>query len=323
MSTPSVTPAQIVAAILAAIVPLLTLVGVDLTSVQLDALAELRGIALALIGADAAIRIGRAFNLNGVLKAKALHAAAHASTPPTDERVRESGVTNIACMVVIAVAVGMVIVGTWATVAHSAEPDLSNGRTHVVVGRPLATPAQTVRRVWPAGSGQSARYVTLRVGRASLPRTWEAWELEQLRGWAKRAHWRTAAGKGFDLTPGVTGKEWRVDRRILSGVNATARAGASRCDVISGWRDSSLQTRLWQLFLAGLGNPANPPGTSKHEARDGLPATAADTYCNGIAFWTWAKGAGVQSYAKARGLTNPYAHEPWHVEYSTPLGVTG
>lgn len=85
MAAPSITLAQIVAALMAAILPVLTLVGVDLSREQVDALQQLTDLAMALVGADAAIRVGRAFNIDGVLKAKAIDALAKttAETPQT------------------------------------------------------------------------------------------------------------------------------------------------------------------------------------------------------------------------------------------------
>lgn len=42
---------------------------------------------------------------------------------------------------------------------------------------------------------------------------------------------------------------------------------AHRCGVriVSAWRSYAKQAYLYALFKAGIGNPANPPGTSTHE----------------------------------------------------------
>lgn len=56
---PDITPAQIIAAVFGALFPALTLIGVDLSAEQKDALEELKWLALGLFGADAAIRVGR------------------------------------------------------------------------------------------------------------------------------------------------------------------------------------------------------------------------------------------------------------------------
>lgn len=65
---PDITPAQVVAAFFASLLPVLTLAGVDLSLEQIDALSDLKLVALGLVGADAAIRVGR--NLGGRPKAR-------------------------------------------------------------------------------------------------------------------------------------------------------------------------------------------------------------------------------------------------------------
>jgi hypothetical protein len=60
LKTPDFTPAQIVAAVFGAILPVLTLVGVELSPAQVAALDDLYKVALGLFAADAGIRIGRA-----------------------------------------------------------------------------------------------------------------------------------------------------------------------------------------------------------------------------------------------------------------------
>lgn len=59
MSKPDLTTAQILGAVLAAIYPVLTLLGADLDPAQRDALDNLIAIGAALIGGDALIRFGR------------------------------------------------------------------------------------------------------------------------------------------------------------------------------------------------------------------------------------------------------------------------
>ncbi|MCW2922270.1 MAG: penicillin-resistant DD-carboxypeptidase [Thermoleophilia bacterium] len=206
--------------------------------------------------------------------------------------------------------------------ANAAEPNLNDGRAHVMVGRPIATPGAKLRRIYPTGL-QPRSGVTLIATRSSSPRYFETFELDIVRGFAQRRGYRTqqTAPGGIDLTANLDGKEYRVDRRILSAMNATARRAGGSCTVISGWRDSAKQLKLWLSYLAGTGNPANRPGTSKHEAAWRMPSGAADTYCNNVAFWTWARARGVTSFAKSRGLRQPYAHEPWHVEYVLAPGA--
>lgn len=78
--------------------------------------------------------------------------------------------------------------------------------------------------------------------------------------------------------------------------------------VNSGYRSSDEQQHLYDLYLSGEGNPANPPGSSNHEAEPwgGPSALAADL-------------AGDLDTANARaaefGLHFPLASiEPWHVQ---------
>lgn len=56
---PDITPAQLVAAFFGGLMPALTLVGVHLSPEQVNALDDLRTVGLGLLGADAAIRVGR------------------------------------------------------------------------------------------------------------------------------------------------------------------------------------------------------------------------------------------------------------------------
>ena len=79
-----------------------------------------------------------------------------------------------------------------------------------------------------------------------------------------------------------------------------------KVDIQSGFRSAADQQRLYDLFLAGDGAPANPPGRSLHEK--GL---AVDANIDGTNFWDF---RGVRTLAGKYGLKQPYAHEPWHVE---------
>lgn len=62
---PDITPAQAIAAVFGAVFPVLTLLGVDLSPVQRDAVEQLKYLALGLLGADAAVRVGRSNALKG------------------------------------------------------------------------------------------------------------------------------------------------------------------------------------------------------------------------------------------------------------------
>lgn len=71
-----------------------------------------------------------------------------------------------------------------------------------------------------------------------------------------------------------------------------------------GFRSRAEQTRLYNLYLAGKGSPANKPGTSKHELGE-----AADVACD-------AKHDQLRAdLAKKFGFLQPYFKtEPWHLE---------
>jgi hypothetical protein len=219
----------------------------------------------------------------------------------------------------ILLAVAAVIAGGTKAAHAATQPDLTNGRAHVIVGRPAGT-NRPLRRIYPANA-REPRGVTLLLARSSVPHYWETYELDTVRAWAARRGWRTQEAKhgGIDTTPNLVGKEYRVDRHLRTALNATARKAGTTCTIISGWRDSSLQVHLWMLYLSGMGNPANRPGTSRHEApARGTSAGAADTYCNGIAFYAYATRHDVWTFAYSRGLRTPYnPREPWHEEYAT------
>lgn len=79
--------------------------------------------------------------------------------------------------------------------------------------------------------------------------------------------------------------------------------------ITSGYRSPAEQQRLYDLWRAGKGNPANRPGTSRHEVGEAADLTGA----------RGAAGAWYRGNAGRFGLRFPYAHEPWHVERdSTP-----
>jgi GH24 family phage-related lysozyme (muramidase) len=98
--------------------------------------------------------------------------------------------------------------------------------------------------------------------------------------------------------------------RVLESCSA---AGTS---VLSGARSTERQRQLYDDFLAGRGNPANPPGTSWHEYGEGIPggphALAVDFN---------------QPYPHGQpGLIFPIPGEPWHAQPSEipePARVAG
>lgn len=68
---PDITPAQVVGGAFASVGPVCVLLGVHLSKIQLGAVDDLKLIALGLIGADAAVRIGRNIK-DGKVEAAAL-----------------------------------------------------------------------------------------------------------------------------------------------------------------------------------------------------------------------------------------------------------
>ena len=82
----------------------------------------------------------------------------------------------------------------------------------------------------------------------------------------------------------------------------------------SGWRSSQRQKELYEDYLAGRGNPANPPGTSNHEA---IPYSTPMALAVDL--------AGNLDEARRRcaefGIHFPIAGEEWHaqpVEVASP-----
>lgn len=78
----------------------------------------------------------------------------------------------------------------------------------------------------------------------------------------------------------------------------------TRIAIRSGYRSRAEQQALYDAWRAGRGNPANRPGTSRHETGE-----AADLRWLGAGSQAWA-----HENASSYGLHFPYSHEPWHVE---------
>jgi lysozyme len=86
---------------------------------------------------------------------------------------------------------------------------------------------------------------------------------------------------------------------------------ATGCRVRSGWRSSEEQAQLYHCYLTGScnnGNPANPPGSSNHEAAPfGEPA--------GLAADLEGDLATAHALAPSFGIHFPIANvEPWHAQ---------
>jgi GH24 family phage-related lysozyme (muramidase) len=98
--------------------------------------------------------------------------------------------------------------------------------------------------------------------------------------------------------------------RVLEACSA---AGTS---VLSGARSTERQRQLYNDYLAGQGNPANPPGTSWHEHGEGIPG---GRFAMAVDF--------NQPYPHGQpGLIFPIKGEPWHgqpEEIPEPARVAG
>lgn len=82
-------------------------------------------------------------------------------------------------------------------------------------------------------------------------------------------------------------------------------AAPTRIAITSGYRSRAKQQALYDAWRAGTGNPANRPGTSKHET-----GQAADLRYVGAGSQAWA-----HANAGRYGLRFPYRlREPWHIE---------
>ena len=80
---------------------------------------------------------------------------------------------------------------------------------------------------------------------------------------------------------------------------------AHRCGVriVSAWRSYAKQAYLYALWKAGIGNPANPPGTSMHEKGLAVDAHPED-----------GNYAALNDTMRQFGLIGNKPAEPWHFE---------
>lgn len=100
--------------------------------------------------------------------------------------------------------------------------------------------------------------------------------------------------EGVDQTFGAALARAAMDFQAETGQQAT---------FASGVRTGDEQQRLYDLYLAGEGNLAAPPGSSQHEF--GAAADVSGEFLN----WLHQDGRAAQY-----GLGFPVAGEPWHVE---------
>jgi hypothetical protein len=92
--------------------------------------------------------------------------------------------------------------------------------------------------------------------------------------------------------------------------------------IASTLRDSKEQTVLYHRFLAGLGPPANRPGTSSHENLSGEGGEAADVHPDCPIEEKAVRFREMQRTCEKYGLKN-LQKEPWHyqdIDWVKPQG---
>lgn len=94
--------------------------------------------------------------------------------------------------------------------------------------------------------------------------------------------------------------------------------------ILSGGRSNSRQAQLYDDFLRGTGNPANPPGTSWHEYDETAPwpnVTENHSATTRLPGGCWAMAVdlagsygGINRNAAVYGLCFPITGEDWHAQ---------
>lgn len=104
----------------------------------------------------------------------------------------------------------------------------------------------------------------------------------------------------------LTGKTDNVNRELLGRLANLGKKYNTKINIISGYRSTAEQKRLYDGYKAGLPgfNLAAPPGTSNHEKS---PAEAVDIQSPKF------QGMSEKEF-KACGLHRPVGGENWHVE---------
>lgn len=116
----------------------------------------------------------------------------------------------------------------------------------------------------------------------------------------------TAAGFSDAPSSTVTGDTFGLHPTLRAALEQIARGMGTPLEVVSGLRTRDEQEHLHREFLAGTGNLAAVPGTSRHES-----GQAADVYVNGVALADVPGGAAI---AAAAGVGFPVPGEAWHAE---------
>lgn len=99
-----------------------------------------------------------------------------------------------------------------------------------------------------------------------------------------------------------------ADNDVLVALNNVARDLGENINVVSGGRTRAEQQFLYDLYLAGKGNLAAKPGTSRHET-----GRAVDAYIRGVALGAFKGG---KRTADKHGMSFPVPGEDWHAELS-------
>jgi hypothetical protein len=104
----------------------------------------------------------------------------------------------------------------------------------------------------------------------------------------------------------------RAEKSTVAAYKKVNKAFGGRLTISApygAYRSRAQQSTLYNLFRAGKGSPANPPGTSNHE--DG----------RALDVWNWAAFDTLRTVMKAHGFTRDPG-EQWHYNYTGPAAQT-
>lgn len=105
----------------------------------------------------------------------------------------------------------------------------------------------------------------------------------------------------------LTGNLDGLNVELVRRMQRLANSAGMNLHVISGYRSRSEQQRLYDLYKAGKGNLAAPPGTSFHEFHGAADVRFANGQRPGDT-------AHLRALTAAAGLSLPVRSEPWHVQ---------